>query len=68
MCVGVTWCLGSDQVLRGEEFPADLVFLTAQHDDPELCGMCHVQTAQLDGETVGPLLPQGHLRAMHIPS
>lgn len=39
------------KVLRGEEFPADLVFLAAQHDDPELCGMCHVQTAQLDGET-----------------
>lgn len=39
------------QVRRGEEFPSDIVFLRAQHDDPELCGLCHVQTAQLDGET-----------------
>ena len=28
-----------------------MVFLSARHEDPELCGMCHVQTAQLDGET-----------------
>jgi magnesium-transporting ATPase (P-type) len=41
------WC----QVMRGEEFPADIVFLSAMHDDPEQRGMCHVQTAQLDGET-----------------
>ncbi len=41
----------TSQVLRGEEIPADLVFLSAMNDDPELRGMCHVQTAQLDGET-----------------
>lgn len=44
-------CCTMLQVLRGEEIPADLVFLSAMNDDPELRGMCHVQTAQLDGET-----------------
>jgi magnesium-transporting ATPase (P-type) len=39
------------KVLRGHEFPADLVFLAAGHEDPEQRGVCHVQTAQLDGET-----------------
>ncbi len=39
------------QVFRGADFPSDLVFLSAHHEDPELRGMCHVQTAQLDGET-----------------
>jgi hypothetical protein len=38
-------------VVRGEEFPADMVFLSAMHEDPEQRGICHVQTAQLDGET-----------------
>jgi magnesium-transporting ATPase (P-type) len=39
------------KVMRGEEFPADMVFLAAGHEDPEQRGLCHVQTAQLDGET-----------------
>lgn len=39
------------KVNRGEEFPADLLFLSAGHEDPEQRGLCHVQTAQLDGET-----------------
>lgn len=39
------------RIRRGEEFPADLIFLAASHDDPEQRGFCHVQTAQLDGET-----------------
>jgi hypothetical protein len=39
------------KVLRGQEFPADLVFLAAGHEDPEQRSVCHVQTAQLDGET-----------------
>ena len=39
------------KVVRGAAFPADLVFLGAAGADRELCGTCHVQTAQLDGET-----------------
>lgn len=39
------------KVHRGQEFPADLLFLAAGHEDPEQRGLCHVQTAQLDGET-----------------
>lgn len=52
-CMLVRFSQGSKrfQVLRGEEFPADIVFLSAMHEDPEQRGMCHVQTAQLDGET-----------------
>lgn len=39
------------KVFRGQEFPADLVFLSAGSEDPEQRCVCHVQTAQLDGET-----------------
>lgn len=39
------------KVRRGEELPADLVFLASGHANPEQRGVCHVQTAQLDGET-----------------
>lgn len=38
-------------MLRGETLPADLVFLSAVHPDPDERAACHVQTAQLDGET-----------------
>jgi hypothetical protein len=31
------------KVFRGEEFPADLVFLAAAHPDPSQRSMCHVQ-------------------------
>lgn len=39
------------KVFRGQEFPADLLFLAAGSDDVEQRCVCHVQTAQLDGET-----------------
>lgn len=39
------------KVTSGEVFPADVMFLHAQHDDPDEATICHVQTAQLDGET-----------------
>lgn len=39
------------KVPGGEEIPADLVFLAASCEDPDQRGVCHVQTAQLDGET-----------------
>lgn len=37
-----------------------MVFLSAMHEDPEQRGMCHVQTAQLDGET--------NLKLRHAPA
>lgn len=50
-----TWaevCVGDIvQVWAGEVFPADLLFLSAAHEDPEEAGQCHVNTAQLDGES-----------------
>jgi len=39
------------KVASGEVFPADVMFLHAKHDDPDESTICHVQTAQLDGET-----------------
>ena len=39
------------KIFRGQEFPADLLFLAAGSDDAEQRCVCHVQTAQLDGET-----------------
>jgi magnesium-transporting ATPase (P-type) len=42
-------------VMRGEELPADLLFLAAGHEDAELRATCHVTTAQLDGETSSKL-------------
>ncbi len=39
------------KVASGEVFPADVMFLYAHHDDPDESTICHVQTAQLDGET-----------------
>ena len=39
------------KVQVGEVFPADLVFLYAEQEDPDECTVCHVRTAQLDGET-----------------
>jgi hypothetical protein len=39
------------KVMRGQEFPADLVFLAAKHAEPWQRSLCQVQTAQLDGET-----------------
>lgn len=39
------------KVMRGEVFPADLVFLSAHTSDGTAPEACYVQTAQLDGET-----------------
>lgn len=39
------------KVVRGETFPADLLFLRATTDDGAAPEACYVQTAQLDGET-----------------
>jgi magnesium-transporting ATPase (P-type) len=39
------------KVPGSDEIPADLVFLAASCEDPDQRGVCHVQTAQLDGET-----------------
>jgi hypothetical protein len=39
------------KVASGEVFPADVLFLSATHDDPDEHTVCFVQTAQLDGET-----------------